>query len=379
MQARPRSFPGQLPQYAPGQPAHPRLAPTYPPHAYQRYPQYQRQGSTSDQWYPPGSNAQYSPLGWPPPAQWSYGGWDPTPPPRRSSTLARLLLGLVGTGAAMFFALIVLGALVAPSAPASGDIASRAPAPASDPNAEPVSPQDAAAVLDRNTLYDQGGLRNGSCPAQDLGAASTAEQTRFYQSLMGCLNAEWRGPVERAGYSYTEPGLVVFDSPVSTPCGNASPESGRTLAFYCPGDEVMYADVPQMRRFFSDIEVAYAVVIGHEFGHHVQSETGLLTAFDDVVYNDFADRAELSRRLELQASCMGGLFLGAVADTFPVDETRYTQLQQVAGAFGDEPNADDDERDHGSGESNRAWILQGFNNNDIATCNTFAVPTDDVD
>lgn len=366
---------------------HRHLSPTYPPHPYQRYPQdrrypqYQRPVGSSGQWYPGGNNAQYSPVGWPPPAQWSYAGWDPTPPPRRSSTLARLLLGLVGAGAAMFFALIVLGALVsgAPATAVGGDIASREPAPATDPNTEPVNPQNAVAVLEGNTLYDQGGLRNGNCPAEDVGAASTAEQTRFYQSLMGCLNQEWRRPVESAGYSYTEPGLVVFDAPVSTPCGGASPESGRTLAFYCPSDEVMYADVPQMRRFFGDIDIAYAVVIGHEFGHHVQSETGLLAAFDDVVYNDFADRTELSRRLELQASCMGGLFLGAVAETFPVDETRFAQLQQVAGAFGDEPNAAADERDHGSGESNRAWILQGFTTNDVAACNTFAVPTDDVD
>lgn len=369
------------PRYAPtpGQPVHQTLAPSYPPHAYQRYPQYQRQAGSSGQWYPPSSNAQYGPVGWPPPAQWSYGGWNPTPPPRRSSTLARLLLGLVGTVAAMFFALIVLGALVTPSAPARDDIASSDPAPASDPNAEPVNPQDAAAVLEANTLYDQGGLRNGNCPARDLGTASTAEQTRFYQSLMGCLNEEWRRPVNSAGYSYTKPGLVVFDAPVSTPCGSASPQAGRTLAFYCPSDEVMYADVPQMRRFFGDIDIAYAIVIGHEFGHHVQSEAGLLTAFDDVVYNDFSDRTEISRRLELQASCMGGLFLGAVAETFPIDETRFTQLQQVAGAFGDEPDATADERDHGSGESNRAWILQGFNNNNVATCNTFAAPADDVD
>ncbi|MEJ7690362.1 MAG: hypothetical protein WKF76_07995 [Nocardioidaceae bacterium] len=36
---------------------------------------------------------------------------------------------------------------------------------------------DARAVLDANTLYDQGGLANGDCPARDLGDAGTAEQT----------------------------------------------------------------------------------------------------------------------------------------------------------------------------------------------------------
>lgn len=343
-------------------------------------PQYQlHQASSSGQWHPPDNNSQYSPVGWPPPAQWAYGGWSPPPPPRRSGIVARLLLGLVGIGAALFFVLIMLSALATPSAPGRGDIASHAPAPASDPDATPVDPRNAVAVLERSSLYDQGGLANRNCTAQDLGDASSTEQQRFYQSLMSCLNNEWRRPIRGAGFSYTEPGLVVFDAPVSTPCGSASPQAGRTLAFYCPGDSVMYADVPQMKRFFGDIEVAYAIVIGHEFGHHVQSETGILTAFDDVVYDNFGDRTELSRRVELQASCMGGLFLGAVSSTFPIDEQRLAELQQVAGAFGDELNASPTERDHGSGESNRSWIFTGYNDNDLEACNTFVASTDDVD
>lgn len=285
---------------------------------------------------------------------------------------------MIGIGAVLFFALILLSTLATSPAPGQSGI-SHAPARASDPNATPVSPQDAVAVLQQNTLYEQGGLPNGTCPAQDLGDASTAEQTRFYESLMDCLNHEWRRPVLGAGYSYSEPGLVVFDSPVSTPCGSATPQSGRTLAFYCPSGAVMYADVPQMRRVFADVEVAYAIVIGHEFGHHVQAETGMINAFHDLTYQDFADRAEVSRRLELQASCFGGLFLGAIAQSFPVDESRFAQLQQVAVAFGDEPDGDPDERDHGSGESNRAWILAGFTSNDVAVCDTFLADPGAVD
>lgn len=284
-----------------------------------------------------------------------------------------MLLGIVGAVAGLFFLLVVLGAMAHPVIPTQNAITSHQPAPATDPGATPVNSSHAVAVLTANTLYAQGGLANGRCPATNLGSASTEEQTRFYQSLMACLSAEWRGPIQSAGFHYTAPELVVFDSPVSTPCGNASPESGRTLAFYCPTDAVMYADVPQMRRFFGGLDVAYAVVIGHEFGHHVQSETGMLAAYDHVVSSSSANRTELSRRIELQASCMGGLFLGAVADSFPIDSRRLTELQQVAGAFGDEPGATAAERDHGSGESNRRWILTGFNSNDIAGCDTFTV------
>jgi predicted metalloprotease len=291
----------------------------------------------------------------------------------------------VGLAAAGFFALVIIGAATQSDSTRAGTAVSdetdvdHSPARAENPGSTPVSSSDPDGVVRRNTLYSQGGLANGSCPAKALGDASRDEQTVFYQALMDCLNDEWEPKVEAAGYSYKEPGLVVFDSPVDTPCGNASPEDGRTLAFYCPGDEVMYADVPQMRKFFDNIDVAYAIVIGHEFGHHVQREVGILSAYDDLTYDDFDNRLELNRRVELQASCMGGLFLGAVADSFPMDDARLQRLQQVAGSFGDEPGGSDDKRDHGSGGSNREWIFRGYTDNDTNVCNTFTVPSDQVD
>ncbi|MGI8888864.1 MAG: neutral zinc metallopeptidase [Nocardioidaceae bacterium] len=293
--------------------------------------------------------------------------------------MAKLLLGLLGGTSVLFFALIVVSAALGTSDSSRADTIDHAPVQPSGPDAEPVDPSDAEAVLADNPLYGQGGLANGQCPAEDLGDAGKDEQTRFYKALMSCLDDEWGAPIEAAGFAYTEPGLVVFDAPVTTPCGGASPEEGRVLAFYCPGDEVMYADVPQVRKFFGSIDVAYAILIGHEFGHHVQHETGIIDAFDAAVYDAYDQRLILNRRVELQASCMGGLFLGAIADSFPIDDSRLTQLDRAAGSFGDEPGAPDNQRDHGSGEANRAWILDGFNTNDLAVCNTFTAAGDAVD
>lgn len=315
------------------------------------------------------------------PPAWGYGGWPPPPPPRRSSVVGRVLLGLVGAAAVVFLGLILLAAAfgVDHAAERAGDVDHSPARPADPDSSAPANPRGANAVLAANSLYGQGGLANGDCPAEPLGEASTQEQTRFYESLMSCLTAEWGPPVTQAGYTFSEPGLVVFDAPVATPCGNAAPKDGSTLAFYCPSDAVMYADVPQMREFFGDIDVAYAVLIGHEFGHHVQSEVGVLDAYDEAVYEDYGERLVLSRRVELQASCMGGLFLGAVAESFPVDDRRLGQLDRVAGAFGDELDAPANQRDHGTGRSNRDWILRAFNNNDIAECNTFTAPLSAVE
>ncbi len=330
---------------------------------------------------PPPTRPYAEPTPYPPPPGLPPWGWQP-PPPRRRKPLGSLLLGLVGLGAAGLFVLILIGAATdqgATGRAGSGTSVDHSPARAEQPGSTPVDPSNAQQVVSDNTLYAQGGLPNGDCPARGLGDASRARQTVFYKALMACLNSEWSSAVESAGYAYQKPGLVVFDSPVDTPCGTASPEDGRTLAFYCPSDSVMYADVPQMRRFFDNIDVAYAIVIGHEFGHHIQQETGMLQAYDDLIYDNFDDRLELSRRVELQASCMGGLFLGAVAATFPMDGTRLRQLQQVAGSFGDEPGGSDSKRDHGSGASNRQWIFAGYSDNDTATCNTFTASSSNVD
>ena len=106
---------------------------------------------------------------------------------------------------------------------------------------------------------------------------------------------------------------------------------------------------------------------------------GILQAYDDLTYDDFDSRLELNRRVELQASCLGGLFLGAVAESFPMDDSRLQRLQQVAGSFGDEPGGSDEKRDHGSGVSNREWIFRGYTDNDTQVCNTFDAPADQVD
>jgi predicted metalloprotease len=345
-------------------------------------------GSTPGQPLPPWQARPYQPYvtypSPPPPGPgqppaWQYGGWPPPPPPKKKSNVGRILLGLIGLGATLLFALVLLGAAVGSGQNGAGGGFDHAPAPPDRQGGSNGSSGGANAALVANPHYAQGGLANGDCPAEDLGTASKDDQTRFYKHLMGCLNAEWRPPIEAAGFAYVEPGLVVFDSPVSTPCGSAKPQDGRTLAFYCPGDSIMYADVPQMRRYFGTVDVAYAILIGHEFGHHVQYESGILDAYDQAVYDDYSQRLILSRRTELQASCMGGLFLGAVAPTFPVDAQRLDQLEQVASSFGDPPNAPANKRDHGTGESNHDWIMRGFGDNDIAVCNTFTAPASSVD
>ena len=299
--------------------------------------------------------------------------WGPPPQRRRAGCLGGgclgLLLTLVGGVCLLGFALSLLGSLVVPG-PGLAPAGPRLPREAG-PAPEPAAPGSAEAVLQANRLYRAGALPEVECPAPALGNATEAEQNAFYRQLMGCLDAAWDPAMDRARLPDDDPGLVVFDSSITTPCGTFAPQTGRVLAFYCLANSVMYADAEQMADAFGAQDLAYALVVGHEYGHHVQLVSGMAEAEYEVVQTDPSLRLDLSRRRELQASCFGGLFMGAVAETYPVDEQRRRELVAVSRTFGDAPGAPAHRRTHGTGESNSFWILEGFTEPATGRCNTF--------
>ncbi len=125
----------------------------------------------------------------------------------------------------------------------------------------------------------------------------------------------------KIGENQPDPGLVVFDKPVNSPCGSFKPLSGRVLAFYCYGNHVMYTDVLQMNKAFGPKEdLAYLMTIAHEYGHHIQGVSGLFYARAVYLQDHPAEKLESSRRNELQASCLGGVFSKSVEKSLSADE-----------------------------------------------------------
>ncbi len=309
------------------------------------------------------------------PSSWGAGGFAPPPPRRRGvSTAILIVLGTLGLSA--FVLVVIAAATVGRNANDAGhsDVQSVRPSPHPGPSKPAPNPGTPDAVLQQNEIYRTGPLAPVSCPAAALGSATKQEQTDFYQGLMSCLDKTWAPNVEEAGFSFTDPGLVVFDTAVSTPCGTFSPQTGSILAFYCPGDSVMYADVNQMKKSFGTFDVAYAITIGHEFGHHIQLETGQTRAEQQAVYASYSRKLDLSRRRELQASCYGGLFLGSIKSSYPMTAEKEQQLDRISGFFGDTADAPANRRDHGSGMSNHYWIMKAYHDDNVDACDVWAAP-----
>src|SRR5665213_2984761 len=113
---------------------------------------------------------------------------------------------------------------------------------------------------------------------QGQGAAQNDPMTRFVRAVLAQTEDVWSDvlPAQK-NIRYVAPKLVLFDGLTSSACGQAQSAMG---PFYCPRDQKVYLDMS----FFRDMQAkyggggdfAYAYVIAHEVGHHIEDQLGLL-------------------------------------------------------------------------------------------------------
>ena len=117
----------------------------------------------------------------------------------------------------------------------------------------------------------------------------------------------WAETFSHPAGTYPITKLVLFTGATQSGCGPASSATG---PFYCPADQKVYLDLgffdELKSRFGARGDFAMAYVIAHEFGHHVQTATGVSQAVQDTVAQDGSRSNELSVKQELQADCLAG-------------------------------------------------------------------------
>lgn len=201
------------------------------------------------------------------------------------------------------------------------------------------------------------------------------------------LDALWSTALpEQADVAYQEPAFVVFEDAVSTGCGTATSAVG---PFYCPADSTVYLDLS----FFDQLEtqlgarnapLAQEYIVAHEWGHHLQNLLGTMGQIDQTTTGAQSD----SVRLELQADCYAGLWVGDAATTVDPD-TGVTFMQAptteeiadaltAAAAVGDDRiqekaqgQADPDSFTHGTSEQRVHWFTTGYQGGSLSQCDTF--------
>jgi len=203
------------------------------------------------------------------------------------------------------------------------------------------------------------------------------------------LDTYWGTEAPALGVAdYRTPDFFLFSGSTDTGCGGATSATG---PFYCPPDEALFVDTDffeQLRSQFgaSGGPLAQMYVVGHEWGHHIQELTG---AFDRADRRDTGPGSD-TIRLEVQADCYAGAWIGSastIADadgtTFlePVTEQQVADALDAAAAVGDDRiqsasggQVDPDTWTHGSAEQRQKWFETGRSQGPTA-CDTFSVPT----
>lgn len=153
--------------------------------------------------------------------------------------------------------------------------------------------------------------------------------------------------------------------------------------FYCPGDRSIYLDLS----FYDDMrkklgasgEAAFAYVIAHEVGHHVQNLLGVLPEVNKIRQNAGQTQANaLSVKFELQADCFAGVWGHYAANKKMLKTEDIQQAMTAAESVGDDrlqQNAQGyvvpDSFTHGSSADRMAWLKRGLESGDIGRCDTF--------
>ena len=155
------------------------------------------------------------------------------------------------------------------------------------------------------------GLQEQTSPQQEQKfSAEEEELAKFSRQILAGTEDVWTDVFQKMGRKYTPPTLVLFTNSVKSSCGEASASVG---PFYCSGDQKLYIDLSfftQMKsQLGADGDFAYAYVIAHEVGHHVEYLLGTLgKAHEQMNQMSEADANRISVRLELLADYYAGVW-----------------------------------------------------------------------
>ena len=214
-------------------------------------------------------------------------------------------------------------------------------------------------------------------------SAEEEELATFAKQILAGTEDVWTDIFKQMGLRYEPPTLVLFSGSVQSGCGGDTASTG---PFYCSADPSVYLDLSfftSMKKEFGTAgDFAYAYVIAHEVGHHVQNLLGTLrqahTAMSQA--SSQAESNKISVRLELQADFYAGVWAHH-------DNEMYNSLEPgdieegiaIASRIGDDylqkqarGYAVPDSFNHGTSAQRVRWLKRGFEKGDPEYGDTFS-------
>ncbi len=207
------------------------------------------------------------------------------------------------------------------------------------------------------------------------------ERDEFLSVVLADTEDVWNEIFRENNMDYVEPQLNLYSSVVNSGCGRATSQVG---PFYCPLDNVVYIDTSfyddLTNKFGASGDFAFAYVLAHEVGHHVQNQLGILGKVQslrgrvsETEYNKY------SVALELQADYYGGVFAHYVQNKGYLEEGDIEEALNAASAIGDDKIQEmatgevrPDTFTHGSSEQRVKWFYEGLKYGDLQHGDTFS-------
>ena len=217
---------------------------------------------------------------------------------------------------------------------------------------------------------------------QYQGTPEEQELYKFSAQILAGTEDVWTELFKRMGKRYIPPKMVIYKDAVQSGCGNATSSTG---PFYCSADQTVYIDLSffmnMKRQIGADGDFAYAYVIAHEVGHHVQYLLGDL----DRMHEQMAAVSEkesnrLSVRLELQADFYAGIWAYHDNRIFnSLEDGDIDEGLEAARKIGDDylqkkarGYTVPDSFNHGTSAQRSRWLKLGAHTGDISLGDTFS-------
>ena len=213
--------------------------------------------------------------------------------------------------------------------------------------------------------------------------AEEEELAVFSRQILAGTEDVWSKIFSEYGRTYEPPKLVLFSGSVQSGCGGATSQSG---PFYCSADQCVYIDLSffssMKKQIGADGDFAYAYVIAHEVGHHVQYLLGTLgKAHQQMRQVSEKESNRISVRLELQADYYAGVWAHYDNEMFgSLEPGDVEEGLAVAAKIGDDyiqkqayGYSVPDSFNHGTSAQRSKWLKKGISTGDVNQWDTFSI------
>ncbi len=207
------------------------------------------------------------------------------------------------------------------------------------------------------------------------------ELAKFSTQILAGTEDVWTQIFEEEGATYKTPTMVLYTDGTQTACGQGSAAMG---PFYCSGDQKLYIDLSffttMKKKLGADGDFAYAYVIAHEVGHHVEYLTGTLDKVHEQMSRLSQKEAnKLSVRLELLADFYAGVWAHHDNKRFgSLEDGDIEEAINCAQKIGDDylqtkarGYAVPESFNHGTSKQRMKWFKLGLETGDVSRGTTF--------